>query len=328
MFDGLVRFEPETLKIVPDIAENYDISPEGLTHTFRLRKGVLFHNGREVTAEDFRYSFERILDPRTRSERKWVLEEIDGAEEFSRGEADAVRGIEVPEKYVLRIRLRRPFGPFVSQLCMDAGSVVPREEVERWGDNFTSHPVGCGPYKFLSWKHDVDVVLEAFDRYYGGSPRLRRIVFRILPDPSVTKIFIVLGIVNWAGIARLVRGSLLSIKEREFAEAARALGVRPPRLMVRHLLPNALAPILVVATIGVAGNILTEAWLSFLGLGAQAPLASWGSMITAAQPFIYTRPWICLCPGLAIVVTVLGFNLLGDGLRDILDPRLARTTSY
>jgi ABC-type dipeptide/oligopeptide/nickel transport system permease subunit len=146
----------------------------------------------------------------------------------------------------------------------------------------------------------------------------------VFEEPSVTKIFIVLGIVNWAGIARLVRGSLLSIREREFAEAARALGVKPPRLVVRHLLPNALAPMLVAATIGVAGNILTEAWLSFLGLGAQAPLASWGSMITTGQPFMYTKPWICLCPGLAIMVTVLGFNLFGDGLRDILDPRIAR----
>jgi len=150
-------------------------------------------------------------------------------------------------------------------------------------------------------------------------------VIAVFEEPSVTKIFIVLGIVNWAAIARLVRGSLLSIEEREFAEAARALGVGASRLMVRHLLPNALAPILVVATIGIAGNILTEAWLSFLGLGAQAPLASWGSMITAAQSFIYTEPWICLCPGLAIVITVLGFNLLGDGLRDILDPRLTRS---
>jgi ABC-type dipeptide/oligopeptide/nickel transport system permease subunit len=152
-------------------------------------------------------------------------------------------------------------------------------------------------------------------------------VIAVFEEPSVAKIFIVLGIVNWAAIARLVRGSLLSIKEREFVEAARALGTGSTRLMVRHLLPNALAPILVVATIGVAGNILTEAWLSFLGLGAQAPLASWGSMITAGQPFIYTKPWICLCPGLAIVITVLGFNLFGDGLRDILDPRIARATS-
>ena len=185
VFDGLVQFEPETMEIAPDIAESYDVSADGTTYTFRLRKGVLFHNGREVTAEDFRYSLERILDPKTRSERRWVLAEIDGAEEFSKDEADSVRGIEVLDKYVLRIRLRRPLGPFLAQLCMEAASAVPREEVERWGENFTSHPVGCGPYKFVSWKHDVDLVLEAFDRYYGGSPKIPRIRIRILPDLNV-----------------------------------------------------------------------------------------------------------------------------------------------
>jgi len=185
VFDRLVRFAPETLEIVADIAARYDVSPDGVTYTFRLRKGVLFHNGREVTAEDFRYGFERILDPRTRSERRWVLEEIDGADEFYRGQAESVAGIEVLDRYLLRIRLRRPFGPFLAQLCMEAASAVPREEVERWGEDFTSHPVGSGPYKFVSWKHDVDVVLEAFDEYYGGPPKIPRIRFRILPDLNV-----------------------------------------------------------------------------------------------------------------------------------------------
>jgi len=186
--------------------------------------------------------------------------------------------------------------------------------------------VGAIAAHYRGW---VDMTLMRFADMFFAFPTalFAMAVIAVFEEPSVAKIFIVLGIVNWAGIARLVRGSLLSIKEREFVEAARALGTGPTRLMVRHLLPNALAPILVVATIGVAGNILTEAWLSFLGLGAQAPLASWGSMITAGQPFIYTKPWICLCPGLAIVITVLGFNLFGDGLRDILDPRIARATS-
>jgi len=185
VFEGLVRYEPETLKIVPAVAESFDVSPDGLTYTFRLRKGVKFHNGREVTADDFRYSFERILNPKTRSERRWVLEEIDGAEEFSRGETNAIRGIEVPGKYTLRVRLRRPFAPFLAQLCMEGASAVPHEEAETWGDDFTSHPVGCGPFKFVSWKHDVDVVLESFDDYHGGAPKLKRIEFRILPEITV-----------------------------------------------------------------------------------------------------------------------------------------------
>lgn len=185
--------------------------------------------------------------------------------------------------------------------------------------------VGAVAAHYRGW---VDQTLMRVADMFFAFPTalLAMAVIAVFEEPSITKIFIVLGIVNWAGIARLVRGSILSVKEREFAEAARALGVRPRRLIARHLLPNALAPVFVAATIGVAGNILTEAWLSFLGLGAQAPLASWGSMITAGQPFIYTKPWICLCPGLAIVITVLGFNLFGDGLRDILDPRLTRGT--
>jgi len=183
--------------------------------------------------------------------------------------------------------------------------------------------IGALAAHYRGWVDNV--LMRLADMFFAFPTALFAMaVIAVFEEPSVTKIFIVLGIVNWAGIARLVRGSLLSIREREFAEAARALGVKPPRLVVRHLLPNALAPMLVAATIGVAGNILTEAWLSFLGLGAQAPLASWGSMITTGQPFMYTKPWICLCPGLAIMVTVLGFNLFGDGLRDILDPRIAR----
>jgi peptide/nickel transport system substrate-binding protein/oligopeptide transport system substrate-binding protein len=185
VFEGLVRYEPETLEIVPAVAERFDVSSDGLTYTFRLRRGVRFHNGREVTAEDFRYSFERVLDPRTRSERGWVLEEIDGAKEFSAGETHTVSGINVSGKYELRLRLRRAFAPFLAQLCMEGASVVPREEVQKWGEDFTSHPVGCGPFRFVSWKHDVEVVLEAFDEYHGGTPTLRRIEFRVFPETSV-----------------------------------------------------------------------------------------------------------------------------------------------
>jgi len=185
VFEGLVQYVPETLAIAPAIADSFDISADGRVYTFRLRQGVRFHNGREVTAEDFRYSFERVLDPRTRSERRWVLEEIEGADQFSRGDAETVSGIEVSGKYEVRLRLRRPFAPFLAQLCMEGASVVPREEVEKWGEDFTSHPVGCGPFRFVSWKHDVEVVVEAFDEYHRGPPKLRRIEFRVFPETSV-----------------------------------------------------------------------------------------------------------------------------------------------
>jgi peptide/nickel transport system permease protein len=122
--------------------------------------------------------------------------------------------------------------------------------------------------------------------------------------------------------ARLVRGSVLSIKEKEYVEACRALGVRDPWILVRHVLPNCLAPIIVTTTLGVATSIIVEATLSFLGLGTQPPTPSWGWDLKANVAFIQANMWLSLFPGLAIFVTVLGFNLFGDGLRDALDPRL------
>jgi peptide/nickel transport system permease protein len=122
--------------------------------------------------------------------------------------------------------------------------------------------------------------------------------------------------------ARLVRGSVLSIREKEYIEACRALGVRDPLILMRHVLPNCLAPIIVTTTLGIATSIIVEATLSFLGLGTQPPTPSWGWDLKANVAFIQANPWLSLFPGLSIFVTVLGFNLFGDGLRDALDPRL------
>lgn len=146
-------------------------------------------------------------------------------------------------------------------------------------------------------------------------------VMAIVPNPSIFWIFIVLGLIGWAGIARVVRGKVLVVREDEYTAAARALGSSHFRIMIKHILPNCLAPVMVASTINIAGNILTEAWLSFLGLGAQPPLPSWGLMVTEGQAYLSTHYWMCLFPGLAIAFTVLGWNLFGDGLRDALDPR-------
>ena len=149
-----------------------------------------------------------------------------------------------------------------------------------------------------------------------SAPFLRR-----FPEPSLAVVLLVLGALGWAGIARLVRGEMLRLREEEYARAARAAGASGPRIVVRHLLPNALGPLLVVGTLGIGGNILMEAWLSFLGVGARPPLPSWGTMVAEGQSHVLTRPWVCLAPGLAILLAVLGFNLLGDGVRDRFDPR-------
>jgi peptide/nickel transport system permease protein len=141
-------------------------------------------------------------------------------------------------------------------------------------------------------------------------------------EPSIWNIMIIIGITGWMGITRLVRADFISLKERDFVQAARAIGASDFRIIFVHILPNAMASILVAATLGIAGAILTESALSFLGIGVQPPTPSWGNILTAGKDNIDIAWWLSLFPGLAILVTVLGYNMLGEGIRDTLDPRL------
>jgi len=184
----------------------------------------------------------------------------------------------------------------------------------------------------------IGVILGAVAGYYGGwvDNLLMRLVdlmlcfptfFLILAviavlEPSIWNIMVIIGLTSWMGVARLVRAEFLSLKEREFIQAARALGARDGRIIFRHLLPNALAPVMVSATLGVAGAILTESALSFLGLGVQPPTPSWGNILTAGKDNIEIAWWLSVFPGLAILLTVLAYNLLGEGIREAIDPRL------
>jgi peptide/nickel transport system permease protein len=142
--------------------------------------------------------------------------------------------------------------------------------------------------------------------------------------PSLTNAIIAIAAVTWAVYARLARGQILSLRRREFVEAARAIGASGPRIVVRHLLPNAVAPLLVQASFDMGSAIIAAAGLSFIGFGAQPPTPEWGVMISEGRNFISTQPWLSLFPGLAILLAVGSFNLLGDGLRDAFDPRLSR----
>jgi len=139
--------------------------------------------------------------------------------------------------------------------------------------------------------------------------------------PSIINIMIVIGLTSWMGVTRLVRAEFLSLSQREFVTASRTLGAKDVRLIFTHLLPNSLTPIIVSAVLGIAGAVLMESGLSFLGLGVQAPQASWGNILTDGKEYIQFAWWLSLFPGLAILITVLGYNLLGEGLRDALDPR-------
>ena len=140
--------------------------------------------------------------------------------------------------------------------------------------------------------------------------------------PSLWNIMLVIGLTGWTGVARLVRGEFLRLADQEFVIAGRALGYGPGRLIFRHILPNAMAPVLVAATFGVAGAILTESALSFLGIGITIPTPSWGNILADGRDFNNIAPWLIYFPGLTIFITILCYNLAGEALRDALDPRL------
>jgi peptide/nickel transport system permease protein len=186
----------------------------------------------------------------------------------------------------------------------------------------------------------VGTVIGLVSGYYGGwiDSLLMRFVDIMLCFPtfflilavialvgqSIWYIMAVIGLTGWMGVARLVRAELLSLRERDFVLAARALGASDFRIIFRHILPNAMSPVLISATLGVAGAILTESALSFLGIGVPPPTPSWGNILTAGKDYIEFAWWLTLFPGLAIMVTVLAYYLVGEGIRDALDPRLNR----
>jgi peptide/nickel transport system permease protein len=144
--------------------------------------------------------------------------------------------------------------------------------------------------------------------------------------PSIWVIMVIIGTTSWMDVARLVRAEILTLKERDFVAAARAVGASDFRIIFRHILPNALSPVFVSATLGVAGAILLESGLSFLGLGVQPPDASWGNILTSGKDYITVGAWwLSFFPGMAILFTVLSYNLVGEGLRDAIDPRLWRS---
>ena len=169
----------------------------------------------------------------------------------------------------------------------------------------------------------VDTVLMRFTDMVLAFPRLVLLIMIVaLFSPSIAVIITVLGLTQWPSTTRIVRGDVLSLREREFVQAARALGFSSRRILLRHLVPNVLAPVIVAATLGIGNTIVLEAGLSFLGLGVSAPTPTWGNMVAEGRDNLLGAWWLATFPGLTIVLVVLAFNLVGDGLRDALDPRL------
>ena len=188
VFDGLVQFDKD-LNVIPAIAKSWKISPDGLTYTFYLREGVKFHNGREVTGNDFVYSFTRIIDPETQSPAANFLERVLGFKEFREGKTNHVTGLASTGKYMVEVKLSGPYSPFLSILAMNKFKVLPKEEVEKSVIHFGRHPVGTGAFKFVSMKEGEEIVLEANPDYFEGRPYLDKVIFKIFRGSPLEDIF-------------------------------------------------------------------------------------------------------------------------------------------
>jgi oligopeptide transport system substrate-binding protein len=188
IFDGLVQYDG-SLTIVPAIAQSWKGSRDGLQWTFYLRKGVRFHTGREVTADDVVYSFSRLLDPKTNSKAAEVFSKVVGAKDFIEGRAKAVRGFRMIDRFTFQIDLSEASAPFVASLAMGYIKIVPREAVEELGAGFGLRPVGTGPFKFVGWKKDEEIVLESNNDYFASRPFLNRLEYRIYPGAPMQKMY-------------------------------------------------------------------------------------------------------------------------------------------
>lgn len=182
IFDGLVRFDYYSNDVVPCLATDWKVSKDNLTWTFYLRKGVKFHNGSEFNAHDVKYTFDRLFDPETVSPGTWAFDMIAGADAALEGKTDGLAGVEVIDDYTVSFTLDQPFGLFLKHLTLPHALIVPVEVVAEWGDLFSDHAVGTGPWKLVKWEHDNLLVLEANEGYFEGRPYVDRVEYRVIAD--------------------------------------------------------------------------------------------------------------------------------------------------
>lgn len=201
LYDGLVQFR--AAEVEPNLALSWDISEDGTVYTFRLRDDVHFHNGRRLTADDVRWSFERVLRPASASPLTWVFDFIEGADALVEGRADRLSGLRVVDPTTVEITLRQPFAPFLKLMAMPAAHIVPREEVETRGERFSETPVGTGPWVFESWARDDVIRLVANQRYHGGAPQMDGIEIRIIPETTTVIAEFERGNLDWVDMNEL-----------------------------------------------------------------------------------------------------------------------------
>jgi ABC-type transport system substrate-binding protein len=200
IFNGLMDYAPGTTELVPDLAETFELSEDGMTYTFKLRKGVKFHNGREVTATDVKYSIERVVNPKTQSPGQGFFASIKGFDEAAAGDADGLSGITIVDPLTLTIELSRPDATFLHVMAINFSFVVPKEAVDEHGVDFGKHPVGTGAYRMTEWSLGQRVVFERNADYYReGLPKLDRIEFQVGQEPNVALLRLQRGEVDILG---------------------------------------------------------------------------------------------------------------------------------
>jgi peptide/nickel transport system substrate-binding protein/oligopeptide transport system substrate-binding protein len=181
LYDGLVQFD-DSLQVAPGLAERWETAANGKQYTFHLRRNAAFPNGRVATAADVKYSFERVMHPQMNSSRRWLFDNIQGALEYFYGDSSQIRGVQAVDSFTVQITLKSPAYLFLEFMAMPAAAVVCREEVEKWGEDFARHPAGTGPFRLVEWKANDLVTLAANPAYWGGAPKLTKVVFRIIPE--------------------------------------------------------------------------------------------------------------------------------------------------
>ncbi|TSD83044.1 ABC transporter substrate-binding protein [Mycobacterium sp. KBS0706] len=200
LFDGLMDYKPGTTDLVPNLAESFEVSADGLTYTFKLRHGIKFHNGRELKAADVKYSLDRVVQPETQSPGAGFFDSIEGFADVSGGKTKELSGITTPDEYTVVFRLIRPDAPFLHKMAINFSHVVPKEEVEKYGADFGKHPVGTGAFKMTEWTLGQRIVFERNPDYFQkGLPHLDKIVFEVGQEPVVALLRLQRGEVDIAG---------------------------------------------------------------------------------------------------------------------------------
>jgi peptide/nickel transport system substrate-binding protein/oligopeptide transport system substrate-binding protein len=200
LFSRLMDYEPGTTNLKPDLAESYELSADGLTYTFKLRHGVKFHNGREVTADDVAYTLNRTVDPKTQSPGAGFYKSIKGYDDVTGGKADHLAGVTVVDPYTVKIELSKPDAPFLHELALNFASIVAKEDVEKWGADYGKHPDGSGPYYLSDWTLGQQLTFERNKDYYvPGVPLLDKVVFQIGQEPLVALLRLQKGEVDLVG---------------------------------------------------------------------------------------------------------------------------------